>query len=69
MQQEGQKGYKEERAEGGFHGGPVGKNLPSWAEEPAALQFMKLQRVRHNLATKPPVQFRGHMFDPWSGDQ
>ena len=29
---------------------------------------MRLHRVRRNLATKPPLQCRGHRFDPWSGE-
>ena len=28
-----------------------------WAEEPGGLQSMGSQRVRHNLATKPPPGF------------
>ena len=43
-----------ERAPGGRNGNPniiLAWEIP-WSEEPSGLQFMGLQRVRHDLATE-----------------
>ena len=36
-----------------------------WTEEPGGLQSMGLQRVRHDLATKPPPQIYSGEGNAW----
>ena len=36
------------------HSSILARRIP-WTEEPSGLQSMGLQRVRHNLVTKPPL--------------
>ena len=33
-----------------------------WTEEPGRLQSMGLQRIRHDLVTKPPPQYKDYCF-------
>ena len=51
---------------------------PMDREDPGQLQSMGLQRIGHDLVTKPPpppsmvktlhFHFRGHRLEPWSGN-